>query len=250
MAANTPIYLINLDRDAERLAYMKTQLDKLSLSFERFPAIYGVALPDWLRPFFLDKDRKIASDLRAGEVGCYASHLMLMKRVMDSGESAIILEDDLSLSQNFPEVMRRCLPSLPAGLDMLKLAGRDKRTKFQLKALPTGHRLVKYARVPLGTGAYFITPAGAKKFLSWKTLRSAPIDEDLRRPWDCRMSIYGLDPAPTMQNVGASSITTIGERPRGRKYYPGHPVQEAAIRAAYEIGWLGTWGWVYSRFIR
>jgi GR25 family glycosyltransferase involved in LPS biosynthesis len=41
------IYVINLDRDAERLASIRDNLAKLGLGFERLPAVIGKEVPEW-----------------------------------------------------------------------------------------------------------------------------------------------------------------------------------------------------------
>src|SRR5262245_24575082 len=70
------VYLINLDTDHERLARMAAILGNLEMSYERVPAIRGFDFPDWLIPYFLNEHGRIGSKLGAGEIGCYASHLM------------------------------------------------------------------------------------------------------------------------------------------------------------------------------
>jgi len=41
------IYVINLDRDTERLASIRANLGALGLGFERLPAVMGKDVPDW-----------------------------------------------------------------------------------------------------------------------------------------------------------------------------------------------------------
>ena len=38
------VYVINLDKNVERMLSMKAQLDRFGLVYERFPAIYGKQL--------------------------------------------------------------------------------------------------------------------------------------------------------------------------------------------------------------
>ena len=40
------IYVINLDRDAERMASIRDNLDRLGLRFERLPAVMGKDVPE------------------------------------------------------------------------------------------------------------------------------------------------------------------------------------------------------------
>ena len=66
------IYLINLDRDTARLAWMTRQLEAAGLCFERIPAVAGRAVPQYLLPFFSSDGIAVNSRLEPGEVGCYA----------------------------------------------------------------------------------------------------------------------------------------------------------------------------------
>jgi GR25 family glycosyltransferase involved in LPS biosynthesis len=41
------IYVIDLDRDAERMASIRANLEALGLPFERLPAVMGKDVPEW-----------------------------------------------------------------------------------------------------------------------------------------------------------------------------------------------------------
>lgn len=232
------IYLINLDKDTSRLRAMSQQLAELCLPFERIEAVSGTNMPSWLRPYFLDDGGQIIANLTPGEVGCYASHLLAIEKAVEQNRPAIVLEDDLRLHAHFRDVLDLAA-QLPADLDMLKLTRLGGHRQIPVKTLPSGQTIVKFPRVPLGAGAYLITPAGARKFLEWKTLRTAPIDQDFRRPWDCRLSIYGVEPMPAEQNIGSSTIETFGPLPQQRKFHENHPLVERIQRHVYEVQWLG-----------
>ena len=42
-----PIYVINLDRDVERMASLAGSLAALGLPYRRIPAVLGQQVPDW-----------------------------------------------------------------------------------------------------------------------------------------------------------------------------------------------------------
>jgi glycosyl transferase family 25 len=240
------VYLINLDRDLERLEYVGGQLKSLGVAFKRVPAIHGLAMPEWLKPYFLNADGSVASQLMPGEVGCYASHLLVMRMIIESGKPGIVLEDDLRLATNFREVVTAAIDALPSDLDMLKLTLPGKRRHFPVRTLGGDRRIVKFGKVPVGTGAYLITPAGAHRFLTYRSARSIPIDQELRRPWLCPLKLYGLMPAPAEQNVLPSTISTFGARLKMTHHERRSPLLEAFSRIRYEIGWLGPRAWARS----
>lgn len=243
----TKIYLINLDQDTERLSPMTQQLNRLHIAFERFPAIRGVDMPTWLRPYFLNADGSIASDLRIGEVGCYASHLAIMLRVIQDGQPALVLEDDIEIESDFTAVLSH-LHLLPPNWDIVRLSNHYNRGFLSISDLSGRYRVVKFCRVPASTGAYLISPRGANKFLAWKGLRTLPVDQDLRRTWDCNMTTYGIHPRPVRPNGGPSTIATMdGRAILGRRRLNG-PL-EMVRDIHHSIAWLGLAAWARSIFI-
>ena len=77
-------WLINLDRDADRLAHMTAQCAAAGVAFSRFPAL-GPDLTDDLRPAFYDDAGQAFAPLKRGEIGCYGSHLAVMAKAVASG---------------------------------------------------------------------------------------------------------------------------------------------------------------------
>jgi glycosyl transferase family 25 len=241
-SASVPTYLINLDRDVERLQNMAEQLHSLGMSFDRVPAILGTDMPDWLRPYFLREDGAIASELRHGEVGCYASHLMVMLRIACGQRPALVLEDDLKIHAEFPEILD-AVDRLPAGWDIIRLSNDLKRGYAPVSKLSPKYQTVKFHRVPPSTGAYLITPKGAHKFLAWKGARRLPIDQDLRRIWECQLRTYGIYPQPILPNIGQSTILAMGGRantPRKRD----RSISGIAVSTWMNLRWLGPREWV------
>lgn len=211
---NIPVYLINLDTDKDRLEFMDGQLKALNINYERFPAIYGTQLPGWLKPYFLDDDGNIASRLTAGEVGCYASHMAIMKRVAAADQPALVLEDDIQIKPEFPALVAEFLRS-GLSCDILRISSYHYERKNPTRivaSLSNGYDVIKYMSVPNNTGAYLITPEGARKFLKWKPKRTTPIDQDLKRIWDLRMKTLAFCPPLVIHNVlEVSTIHTMGK---------------------------------------
>lgn len=241
-----PIYVINLDRDTERLAFVSDQLKALNLPYTRVPAIYGADMPEWLRPYFLDEAGGIASHLTAGEVGCYASHLLVMRMIAESGRPALVLEDDVRISAALPQLLAR-IDTLPKGWDIVRLSNPANRHIFPVSTFMGDHQVIKFSVVPPGTGASLISPAGASKFLSYRGLRSIPVDQDLRFIWDCGLITYGIHPRPVEPNAfGPSSIATFGSI-RQVRYHKMTGWRGRCRRIFFELGWLGLRGWLLTR---
>ncbi len=238
--------LINLSKDTDRLARMSAKLNAASIRFERLDAVYGTNMPLWLKPYFLDQDDRIASKLLLGEVGCYASHLLAMRMVERFNEPCLILEDDLEFAGDFSSVLV-ALKSLPVSYDIIRLSNPVKRYHSPVLKLSSEYQLIKYSSVPPSAGAYVVTPAGANKFLSWKKLRTLPVDQDLRRIWSTKMVTYGVLPRPVVPDTGNSTIDGISVRPQ-RNRWKEHNLRDDVERIAFYIKWLGPSAWLRSLF--
>jgi len=81
-------FYINLDRSTERRLVLEQRLKELGLQdrYQRFPAVLGSL---WHKP---------EHRLRAGEVGCFMSHLEVLKACTQDGMHCHVLEDDVLLS--------------------------------------------------------------------------------------------------------------------------------------------------------
>jgi GR25 family glycosyltransferase involved in LPS biosynthesis len=88
-------YYINLDRSEERRARFEANLARLSLSsrYSRFAAVDGRTLP------------KGQSPLSPGQLGCFHSHVWVLKEAQSKGLHAHILEDDAILCEHTEPVI-------------------------------------------------------------------------------------------------------------------------------------------------
>ncbi|MBY0227420.1 MAG: glycosyltransferase family 25 protein [Hyphomicrobium sp.] len=211
-------YLINLEKDVERFRAMDQRLSAAEIPYERFPALTADNLPNWLKPYLLDRLGNKPIELSDGEIGCYASHLSVMMKCLEDGETVLVLEDDLQFPPNFKSLIKLCL-NFQTPWDMLRLSSSDKRPVISLGELTPEYQVVEYLRVPPNLGAYLVRPVGAQKFLSWSQPRWRPVDQDLRRPWENDVHTIGIFPRPVLPNQFPSSIDSIGPRRRGRAKY-------------------------------
>lgn len=205
------VVVINLDRDTERMAHMRRELDSAGLLYERFSALRGEALPTDIARYF-----PVGVDLSPGEIGCYASHLAIMKQIVRGERSAplLVLEDDVGLPPDLGAVLDRLIAALPTRWDIVRLSYPTKLVMRPIAALGAGRHLVRYSRVPTTTGAYLLSGTGARKFLAERP-RRAPVDHDLRHVWDWDLDTYGVSPPLIAHEVlGVSSIDTLS--PKGR----------------------------------
>src|SRR5207253_1313939 len=110
-------WLINLDRRADRLEHTRAQLERINVRHvRRFQAFDGHRLqltsryPGWVRK---------------GAVGCYLSHLAVLKQAHARREPCIILEDDLVLTPDFAEAFNAFFEAVPEDWDVIILSGGE-----------------------------------------------------------------------------------------------------------------------------
>ncbi len=238
------IFVINLDRSADRLLQMQRQLENAGLEFERVPAVDGNALDDESIGRHYSKElnrKKYYVPLKKAEIGCYMSHLKACKKIVESGlDYGIILEDDLILKKNFrllPEIIRH----IPADWDYIKLIApfRKKRITGRIpiemfenaSARPEKFELVRWNKPPTGTQAYAISRSGAEEFLRRRSVFFRPIDVDLQFTWETGIDVVGLEPQLCKISDAES---TIG----GRKLKPHYPAARLIYKLKYAINSL------------
>ncbi len=104
------VFLINLDKNTDRLVSADEQLHRLGVSYERFSAINGKALSDVERKRLSSSFRSwlcLAHVIKGGELGCALSHMAVYRLMVERQlPYALVLEDDVILSDRFPDVLQ------------------------------------------------------------------------------------------------------------------------------------------------
>lgn len=176
------IFVINLDRSPDRLAYMQAQAGRLGFQFERIRAVDGLALPASMRDEFLNADGKPICGMLPGEVGCYASHLLAYDAIIERGLAhAVVLEDDPTLGSEFIQAATSAVAAAPRGWSIIHLwhPAKHQDAARKISGIDAEHSLVRHKRLPITTCAYVISLAGAKK-LRAPSPRTRPIDIEMR----------------------------------------------------------------------
>jgi len=104
-------FVINLDKNPERLAFMREQFGRLGMEAERFPAVYGKEMTgEELRRDFARARSYVACQRKLGPsvVACALSHSGVYKAIVERDlPYALVLEDDVKLGDGFPEALAR-----------------------------------------------------------------------------------------------------------------------------------------------
>ena len=206
------IWLINLDKDADRLAGMQTQLDAMGLPYMRFPAIYGKDHLDTLTER-ADADayaRNMGSPILPGKMGCYASHIAVWEAFVASDHKvALILEDDVVFHDDFLESLDLALAGA-AHWDTIRFnCIRAKMPVSQGKLGP--YSLNTYIGPFTGNATYLLKKDIAQRLLPNLWPQTRAFDHELNRFFRHDFRQCGLEPFSSHVDDGnVSSITGTG----------------------------------------
>lgn len=197
--SHIPAYVINLDFEVERKAFMAHQLEAAGIPFEIVSAVKGKALDPAFVSTIYDEQQTLKTQgkpLSLGEIGCALSHLSVYRTLIQNNTPAsLILEDDALLHPDLPKVLQ------PLGE---RIAAEDKPVVYLLT------HLIRYKRgpaLPVATGyalhpmvdaccahGYLINNAAAKEMLQLFSPITYPIDAWKRIAETGRIRIKGLNP--------------------------------------------------------
>jgi glycosyl transferase family 25 len=212
--------VINLDRSPDRLANMREQLDRAGMPFERVLAVDGANVPADVAPFFAHIQLQKRPILLPTEIGCYASHLRALRRVIEADvDAALILEDDAEIPIDLRNTLIDLRFALPRSWDFVHLCKMSPHAHRPLGELPSGHEIVRYSRLPSGAFGYLVSRRGAQKLTDARVLRFWAVDVDFRRPWLFDLDAYGTVP-PIIGNLGSTSTISTAKRHSRRRGLP------------------------------
>jgi glycosyl transferase family 25 len=236
-----PIYVINLDRDVERMASLAGGLATLGLPFERVSAVLGKQVPEWekLVDANLYGARNRLPMPRPGEVGCYLSHLKAMETFLRTDAPwCVILEDDV-------EVKPECVEVLAAlgrrdDWDLVKLFCFHSGLPVRKRSLTTQHHLVVHLTRTTSSAAYAVNRRAAETLLKSMRPISEQVDHALERPWETGLRVRGVRPLP-IGLAPVAATTTIGYADRSARRLPfGRAARLFLSRAGKELRRFGS----------
>jgi glycosyl transferase family 25 len=215
------LYVINLERAAERMARIGRLLDGLGISFERVAAVDGRTLP----PPPADAPPDVWA-LTRSEIGLIRSHQKCWDLFEQSGDpNGVILEDDVHFGSDFASFMTGGAV-LPGEFDLIKI----ETTPFKIwldkySALPVigSRKLMRLASSHMGAAGYVLSRAGLEKVRRiLHKFNQHPIDVVLFGPPAKSLTVYQLTPSLVIQdnalkNASPHHVGLAGTVDRGRK---------------------------------
>ena len=176
------IYLINMDKHSDRLQSFQTHFNASDLyesSFTRFPGILGDKLDikslvttkayGEITTSEKNKYRTKHYQLTRGGVGCYLSHIEVMKMIWNSDKNmGLIFEDDAVMDKTIKASLSEQLTKIPSDWDILLLGYFCNKCTYGTSY----NKVNKF----FGLHGYLVSRSGIRKILKYCT---PPIDRQI-----------------------------------------------------------------------
>ncbi|KLN60900.1 hypothetical protein WH96_10620 [Kiloniella spongiae] len=207
MSQQIPIFIINLERSAERRKKIKEQFNSIELNYEFYKAIDGRELdskniPNYAHAYRL---KEFGKDMTPNEIGCYLSHFTLFERILNEGhEMALIIEDDVNITSELPDILNN-LKTVKTPWDMIRLAtSRDRKFEI-LEPITEITNLVNLKGNACGAVGYVLNRSGAEKLCNYCKTIIHPIDIAMDRIWENKLQIRAVFPFPIVHDNNVQS---------------------------------------------
>jgi|GEM_PF-216468 len=237
-----PVFVINLERSTDRREKISTRLSEIGIDFELFPATDGSALSESDRAKYDEAHviNNISRPLSPAEVGCYISHKKLWQRIVDENIPwAVILEDDVLIQTDLKDLLAK-IGQMTFKWDLIRLAGLFATPCYPLFALGGGRTLSVPLRGAIGSQAYCLSRAGARKLLAYSTtIRGTVDDHVIDNCWKTGLAILAVQPYPVAEDKSHISEIEISRREifqARRDARKEKSIKQFLIRRRYKIG--------------
>lgn len=234
--ATLPVFVINLERSADRRAFMQTQFEQLGLEAEFFPATDGRS-PDGVSGSRYDERaalRILGHPLSPTEVACFASHYRLWQHCVALDTPIVIMEDDVRLRPEFPQALAKAA-ALIDSLRLLRLAAMFERRYDTLAQIDAKFRLIRYLKGPYGLQCYALSPAGARTLIEGAKVWINAVDSYVDSFWIHGLASIALVPFQAWDDSDDNKPSTIGSG-RYEVHRPWHrQIRRSCTQLAYRL---------------
>ncbi len=206
------LFVINLDKDKERMISIDSQLKQLGIDYIRIPGIYAKTLSKEEINKYYNRFRwwcAIGHPIVPAEIGCALSHRKIYE-MMKEEEAVCILEDDVIIDKDFKKKVK----------DVEALINRSRPQVYLLS-----NRLERFSgngilRHSYGycTDGYIITKSAADAIISHNFPMQVPCDHWGRWVKQGLLELYHVLPASVRQNQQQFGTSTQADSDDVSKY--------------------------------
>jgi GR25 family glycosyltransferase involved in LPS biosynthesis len=175
-------FVINLERRKDRYEHIMNNYHSNNYSLEIIKAYDGRQVEnnseeyENIRNYFLKSIENnlqktdnypylSVNNIKNGELGCFLSHIIIWKKMIDENiDKAIIYEDDCLFTSNFENKLKNILENLPPQINMVWLGGKwcDMYSSIENKGFNDFISIFN-EKFPYCAFSYLISLEGAKK---------------------------------------------------------------------------------------
>ena len=208
------IYLINMDRDIDRLKKVTKECDKVNVKFEKFSGIKVLDLSkNIIDKYIPEETQKYGTD---GMIGCGLSHLFIWQDAIQKNyKNILVLEDDVQFTDDFNKYLINVMEELPKDYDILYLGYKDSICEAKKD---TSFNYIYKPEFPLLTHAMIISNKGLKKLLNLITIIDDHIDWKIARNVK-KLNIYASKKKIVNQIWESSNNSNLKTFPKIINYY-------------------------------
>ena len=211
------VMLINLDRDADRLAAADAQLKGLGIAYERLSAVDARAMPLEEKRAAVNAFRwwcAIGRPVRDGEIGCALSHFKAWE-AMGADEAVCVLEDDVVLDPRFSETLANVARTIDVRRPQVVLlsnhsAVTDFGNGFEgFRSAPDAPFSLAPSQFDLFTEGYVITRKAAEAIRRANCPLQTPCDHWGRWVRQGHIELFHAIPTVCSQNKAGFASSTV-----------------------------------------
>lgn len=207
-----PAFLINLDRHPDRLAAAQARLDQAGVHAKRVAAVDGTALSPAERRAAVARFHALLARGRLytpGQIGCTLSHHAVYRRMIEENlPAALVLEDDILLTPEFPASLAAAETLLDANRPQVFLFSDGTQQ-------PLPRTDAAFARAVCGdcSEAYLLTLPAARELLRVNSPMVVTLDSWTRFAARGHIELYRATPATATQDHAFASVVPGYMRP-------------------------------------
>lgn len=213
MCKKLPIFVINMEKDKDRKAYITKKLDEYQLSFNFIKAVDGRLLDDEYITQTTSKNKTINSigrEMSKGEIGCAMSHLHIYKKMVDQDiGQAIILEDDIDIDcDNFNEIINFLIKENGSNPQVRLLTRAISYLSKNTQKINDVYGIAHVVQA-LSTAGYVINKAAAKKMLHVNKKVWIVADDWIRYRMHTNINVSCITPHVVKENPSIANQSSI-----------------------------------------
>lgn len=203
------IYYINMDQHLDRKERILSLAHNVGFPVKRVSGVNGRKLAKQEVDELVDYDMFSivrGRQVKAGEIGCYISHVNTWKEFYESDYGyALILEDDANFDPQQLRNVINTLLSIPQDWDVCTFESGSRKFNT-VKQIDSQYDLIRFRSNSYGLAAYLLNKKAAGQLLSYKFPIKMPVDYYVPRSWELGFKFRGIRPVLVTQGEFETSI--------------------------------------------